>query len=170
LTSVWHVESISLADKDPRSHDIVASTAALSAPARPLSQFRGDKRSAEAPPSPPSPEVTMSLFPTASALSATFGTCYPHRFNNIAPITQSSLKAKQHLYPSWDVADKAGQLSDAATKELQKASDIAQAKAGKIELYSGKYYAVSRGRTSTQAVTEANIVRPARSVVCLPAA
>ena len=91
----------------------------------------------------------MSLFPTASALSATFGSCSPFRFNNTAPSPQTNLKAKQHLYPSWDVADKAAELSDAATKELEKASNIAQAKAGKIELYSGKYYAVSHNATST---------------------
>lgn len=37
--------------------------------------------------------------------------------------------------------DKAVKLSNEATKEFEKASSAAQAKAGKIELYSGKYYA-----------------------------
>lgn len=37
--------------------------------------------------------------------------------------------------------DKAVKLGNEATKEFEKASSAAQAKAGKIELYSGKYYA-----------------------------
>lgn len=40
-----------------------------------------------------------------------------------------------------DVKDKAQKLSAEATKEFEKASSAAQAKAGKIEMYSGKYYA-----------------------------
>lgn len=89
-----------------------------------------------------------SLFPTASALSATFGHATPY-----AQQTQpkrTPYQAKTHLYPSWDVAEdakgKAVQLSDAAVKEFEKASNKAQATAGKIELYSGKYYAVSLAR------------------------
>ncbi|GIZ43606.1 hypothetical protein CKM354_000682500 [Cercospora kikuchii] len=79
-----------------------------------------------------------SLFPTYSALSATFGQATPH---------QSLPKRKDisHLYTSWDVTEdaknKATQLSDKAAAELAKASNIAQEKTGKIELYSGKYYA-----------------------------
>lgn len=87
----------------------------------------------------------MSLFPTAGALSATFGQAYPYTVNR--PAKRSPYQARSELYSAWDVAEdaknKAGQLSDAATKEIQKASNIAQAKAGHIELYSGKYYAVS---------------------------
>ncbi|KAF2482358.1 mitochondrial carrier domain-containing protein [Neohortaea acidophila] len=85
----------------------------------------------------------MSLFPTAGALSATFGQAYPYTVNR--PAKRSPYQARSELYSAWDVAEdaknKAGQLSDAATKEIQKASNIAQAKAGHIELYSGKYYA-----------------------------
>ncbi|CAK1363556.1 unnamed protein product [Cercospora beticola] len=79
-----------------------------------------------------------SLFPTFSALSATFGEATPY---------QSTPKRKDisHLYTSWDVTEdaenKATQLSDKAAAELAKASNIAQEKTGKIELYSGKYYA-----------------------------
>lgn len=40
-----------------------------------------------------------------------------------------------------DAKGKAAKLSDEATREFEKASKAAQAKAGKIELYSGKYYA-----------------------------
>ena len=48
-------------------------------------------------------------------------------------------------YSSWSVVDdaknKANTLGTEATKEFEKASAKAQAKAGKIELYSAKYYA-----------------------------
>ncbi|KAK4499617.1 hypothetical protein PRZ48_010135 [Zasmidium cellare] len=85
----------------------------------------------------------MSLFPSMSALSATFGNATPYSMNKAQPAPQK--KSITHLYQSWDVAEdaqkKATQLSDAATKELQKASSAAQDKVGKIELYSGKYYA-----------------------------
>ena len=86
------------------------------------------------------------LFPSTSTLSATFGNATPYRFNKPTPAPRSPYQARSHLYPSWDVAEdaknKAGELSDAAQKELNKASEAAQAKVGKIELYSGKYYAV----------------------------
>ncbi|KAF2164383.1 hypothetical protein M409DRAFT_25261 [Zasmidium cellare ATCC 36951] len=84
----------------------------------------------------------MSLFPSMSALSATFGNATPYAMNT-QPAPQR--KSIAHLYQSWDVTEdaqkKATQLSDAAAKELQKASSAAQDKVGKIELYSGKYYA-----------------------------
>ena len=58
---------------------------------------------------------------------------------------KSSYKARTDLYPAWsavdDVKSQAGSLSNEAQKEIQKASQAAQAKAGKIELYSAKYYA-----------------------------
>ncbi|KAK5172001.1 Cu/Pi carrier [Saxophila tyrrhenica] len=86
-----------------------------------------------------------SLFPGASTLSATFGHSSPYNFTAQAPAKRSPYQARSELYPSWDVAEdaknKAAGLSDAAQKELQKASNVAQAKAGKIQLYSGKYYA-----------------------------
>lgn len=79
-----------------------------------------------------------SLFPTFSALSATFGEATPYQ-------TAPKRKDISHLYTSWDVTEdaktKATQLSDKAAAELAKASNIAQEKTGKIELYSGKYYA-----------------------------
>jgi solute carrier family 25 phosphate transporter 3 len=93
----------------------------------------------------------QSFFPTASALSATFGHATPYNLKTQTPAKRSPYLARSNLYPSWDVAEdaknKAAGLSDAATKELQKASEIAQAKAGKIELYSGKYYAVRQPST-----------------------
>jgi solute carrier family 25 (mitochondrial phosphate transporter), member 3 len=85
-----------------------------------------------------------SLFPSASALSATFGSASPYKLNT--PTTpRTPYQARSELYPSWGVAEDAqkqsAQLSNAAIEEVKKASSIAQAKAGKIELYSGKYYA-----------------------------
>jgi solute carrier family 25 (mitochondrial phosphate transporter), member 3 len=89
----------------------------------------------------------QSFFPSASTLSATFGQSTPFGFKRQStPVKSSPYLARSSLYPSWDVAEdakkKAAGLSEAAQKELAKASEVAQAKAGKIELYSGKYYAV----------------------------
>lgn len=89
----------------------------------------------------------QSFFPTASTLSATFGHASPYAsFQPSAPVKRSPYQARSHLYASWDVAEdaknKAAGLTDAAQKEYQKAEQLVQAKAGKIELYSGKYYAV----------------------------
>jgi solute carrier family 25 phosphate transporter 3 len=58
---------------------------------------------------------------------------------------RSQYQARSELYGALSVSDsakqKASQLSDKAVKEFEKASSAAQAKAGKIELYSLKYYA-----------------------------
>lgn len=52
---------------------------------------------------------------------------------------------KRPIFSAWSAADtvkdKAAELGAEAQKEYEKASAKAQAKAGKIELYSGKYYA-----------------------------
>jgi len=83
-----------------------------------------------------------ALFPSASALSATFGNANPY---HMPAARRSPYAARTELYGSWNVAEdakqKSTQLADAATKEYEKASQLAQQKAGKIELYSGKYYA-----------------------------
>ena len=54
-------------------------------------------------------------------------------------------QARPELYSAYsiteDAKDKAQKLGAEATKEFEKASSKAQAKAGKVELYSGKYYA-----------------------------
>ena len=87
----------------------------------------------------------QSLFPSASALSATFSHAHPYTMHKTPQ--RSPLQARSELYGAWDVAEdakaKAQGLSDAAQNELAKASNKAQAQVGKIELYSGKYYAVS---------------------------
>lgn len=86
----------------------------------------------------------QSLFPSASALSATFGHATPYglKKQHSAP---SSRPARSELYSAWSVTEdakqKATQLSDAAAKEFEKASSIAQAKTGKMELYSPQFYA-----------------------------
>lgn len=83
----------------------------------------------------------MSLFPSMSALSATFGNATPYAKQQISP----QKKSISHLYPSWDVSEdaqkKASQLSEAAAAEFSKASNAAQKQVGQIELYSPKYYA-----------------------------
>lgn len=82
-----------------------------------------------------------SLFPSSTALSAVFGKTVPE---------STEQKRSRHDVPTgryqvWSVTEdaerKASELSHAAAKEYQKASAAAQAKAGNIELYSGKYYA-----------------------------
>lgn len=78
-----------------------------------------------------------SLFPTSSALTAVFG--------KSKPVEESIEKNKPSTsqFQIWSVTEdaerKASDLSTAAAKEYQKASSIAQAKAGNIELYSAKY-------------------------------
>ena len=57
----------------------------------------------------------------------------------------SSYRTPTNRFAAWSAADdvksRANALSEEAQKELAKASSKAQAKAGKIELYSPKYYA-----------------------------
>jgi hypothetical protein len=85
--------------------------------------------------------------PTGDALKKAFPTSNPliaYRINAPEP-TRTKYQARSELYGAWSVADdakkKANQLSDAAVKEFEKTSGAAQAKVGKIELYSPKYYA-----------------------------
>lgn len=80
-----------------------------------------------------------SLFPTSTALSAVFGKATPKD----AEQKSCSNDAPKGRYQVWSVTEdaerKASELSKKAANEYQKASSIAQAKAGNIELYSGKY-------------------------------
>ena len=54
-------------------------------------------------------------------------------------------QARPELYGAFsvveDAKDKAKKIGAEATKDFEKASAKAQAKTGKIEMYSGKYYA-----------------------------
>ena len=91
------------------------------------------------------------LFPTQNTLPDVF---HPRIWGTSAvsqskPSNGASLKqnssSNHNLYTAWSVVDdaknKANALSAEATKEFEKASAKAQAKAGHIELYSAKYYA-----------------------------
>ncbi|KAK4565575.1 Cu/Pi carrier [Recurvomyces mirabilis] len=86
-----------------------------------------------------------SLFPTASALTANFSSVSPYQLLQSPPKKRSPYTARQELYGAWSVVEdaenKAQKLSNAAAKEVEKASKSAQAQVGKIELYSAKYYA-----------------------------
>ena len=90
------------------------------------------------------PVAMPIVLPSQAALSAAFSpvTSYGR------PKTQTpktGLRARESLYSAWSVADdakaKTNQLSDAAVQEFEKASSKAQSAAGKIELYSPKFYA-----------------------------
>lgn len=80
-----------------------------------------------------------SLFPSSNALSAVFGGVAPQKTEQ----QRSLYVAPAGRFQSWSVTEdaerKASELSQAASKEYQKASAVAQAKAGNIELYSAKY-------------------------------
>jgi solute carrier family 25 phosphate transporter 3 len=86
----------------------------------------------------------------------------------------SPYQARPELYAAYSVVDdaknKTKQLGAEASKEFQKASAAAQAKTGKIELYSGQYYAactfgglLACGLTHT-AVTPLDLVKTRRQV------
>ncbi|MCJ1336154.1 hypothetical protein MMC09_001430 [Bachmanniomyces sp. S44760] len=115
------------------------------------------------------------LLPTQETLRDVFATRAP--FPQPASISEAQ---KQHetprssLFPAFSAVDdmksKAGALSKEAQEEINKASHAAQAKAGKIELYSAKYYAactlgglIACGVTHT-AVTPLDLVKCRRQV------
>lgn len=92
------------------------------------------------------------LYPSQDTLHDVFHQAIP--FGRCAVVSQQAaslppkrtpLQARTELFPTWSVVDdaknKANALSAEATKEFEKASAKAQAKAGHIELYSAKYYA-----------------------------
>jgi hypothetical protein len=89
------------------------------------------------------------LFPSQDTLHNVFNPSVPLGCRK-APASlptpkRTPLQARTELFPTWSVVDdakkKANALSAEATKEFEKASAKAQAKAGTIELYSAKYYA-----------------------------
>ncbi|KAE9381819.1 mitochondrial phosphate carrier protein-like protein [Stipitochalara longipes BDJ] len=118
------------------------------------------------------------LFPTQDTLHNVFHPSIPFgRREAPAPRSvpkRTPLQARAELFPTWSVVDdakkKAEALSAEATKEFEKASAKAQAKAGNIELYSAKYYAactfgglLACGLTHT-AVTPLDLVKCRRQV------
>ncbi|KAK9771478.1 hypothetical protein AB5N19_05632 [Seiridium cardinale] len=110
-----------------------------------------------------------SLFPSQDVFRQSFGSpLTPHQSK------PTPYQARSELYGAWSVVDdaknKAQKLSKEAQVEFDKASSAAQAKAGKIELYSGKYYAactfgglLACGLTHT-AVTPLDLVKCRRQV------
>ncbi|MCJ1437556.1 hypothetical protein MMC27_006943 [Xylographa pallens] len=115
------------------------------------------------------------LFPTQTTLQEIFATHSPLYHRSSPPqSSKPSRNSRKDLFPAWsavdDVKSKAGQLSNEAQREIQKASAAAQAKAGHIELYSPKYYAactlgglLACGVTHT-AVTPLDLVKCRRQV------
>jgi solute carrier family 25 phosphate transporter 3 len=91
----------------------------------------------------------MPLFPNHEALQQTFGSPYGRRLAQSKPNASgpTPYQARLELYPAYSVVDdaknKAHKLSEEAAREFDKASHKAQEKTGKIELYSGKFYAVA---------------------------
>jgi solute carrier family 25 phosphate transporter 3 len=89
------------------------------------------------------------LFPSQDTLHNVFHPSVPFgRREAPAPLAapkRTPLQARAELFPTWSVVDDAKKSAEAlsaeATKEFEKASAKAQAKAGHIELYSAKYYA-----------------------------
>lgn len=82
------------------------------------------------------------LYPSQAAISQSFLPTSP--FYKPAP-KATPHPQKRPIFSAWSavdtVKDKAQELTSEAAKEYEKASQKAQAKAGSIELYSGKYYA-----------------------------
>lgn len=87
------------------------------------------------------------LYPTQCILQEVFSPQLPLGRSKAAPegAVISDRVSPSNRFSAWSAADdiksKANALSEEAQKELAMASSKAQAKAGKIELYSPKFYA-----------------------------
>lgn len=85
------------------------------------------------------------LFPNAYLISQVLSTPTTKNQQQSTEQKRTPYEARTDLYPAWSVVDdaknKASALSAEANKEFEKASAHAQATAGKIELYSPKFYA-----------------------------
>jgi solute carrier family 25 phosphate transporter 3 len=119
----------------------------------------------------------MPIVPPFEVLQTVFGSA---GFRGpLQPVDRQAVRphrylAQENKYTAWNVQDdikaKAAKVEDAAVQKFEKASSTAQAKAGKIELYSGKYYAactiggiLACGLTHT-AVTPLDLVKCRRQV------
>ncbi|KAF2088267.1 putative mitochondrial phosphate carrier protein [Saccharata proteae CBS 121410] len=105
-------------------------------------------------------------FPSQAILGSAFAPASPYQ----SSAQSTKFQARPELYSAWSVEDKAQQLSDKAVQELEKASSKAQAKTGKISLYSPGFYAacatgglLACGLTHT-AVTPLDLVKCRRQV------
>jgi solute carrier family 25 phosphate transporter 3 len=86
------------------------------------------------------------LYPRQETLQRTFSSCFAlSQPRNGAKPAATKYQARPELYGAYSVVDEAGKkaqkLSQEAAKEFEKVSAKAQAKTGKIELYSREYYA-----------------------------
>jgi solute carrier family 25 (mitochondrial phosphate transporter), member 3 len=83
------------------------------------------------------------MFPSQGALAAVFAPQHPMVPRREAPITASSIKREP--FAAWsavdDIKNKASAIGKEAAREYEAASQKAQQKTGKIELYSPQYYA-----------------------------
>ena len=109
-----------------------------------------------------------SLLPSLAAINSTFSPS-SSPFQQPPP-QRTQWQAREELYHNYQTGDSKQNLSDAATQEFNKASQKAQEKTGKIELYSPKYYAactigglLACGLTHT-AVTPLDLVKCRRQV------
>lgn len=114
------------------------------------------------------------LFPSPQALQQSFCAPFAPRVQSASAPGATRFQARPELYTAYSVVDdaknKAQKLSAEAQKEFDKASSKAQAKAGKIDLYTPKYYAactfgglLACGLTHT-AVTPLDLVKCRRQV------
>ncbi|KAK1769980.1 mitochondrial carrier [Phialemonium atrogriseum] len=116
------------------------------------------------------------LFPGFETFQQTFGNTVlsVSRPQNELRSRSTPYQARPELYSAYSVVDdaknKAQKLSNEAAKEFEVASQKAQQKAGKIELFSGKYYAactfgglLACGLTHT-AVTPLDLIKTRRQV------
>lgn len=89
----------------------------------------------------PSPHVVQYNF----SQIVPFGASRPSPLKPSQQPTRKNYRAREDLYTAWsttdDIKKKAEVVGDKAVEKFEKASSAAQAKAGKIELYSMKYYA-----------------------------
>jgi len=112
------------------------------------------------------------LFPTQNCLNEVFASQSP--FSRPAPKPRSTEYPLQRpIFSAWSAAEtaetakaKAGQVTDAAVQQYEKASAKAQAKTGNIELYSGKYYAACTVGGILACGTTHTLVTPLDLVKC----
>lgn len=116
----------------------------------------------------------LPLFPSLQELQKNFRSPLNPKPQPTQQSKATPYQARTDLYPVYsivdDVKNKGQKLSAEAQAEFDKASKAAQAKAGKIELYSPKYYAactfgglLACGLTHT-AVTPLDLVKTRRQV------
>lgn len=86
------------------------------------------------------------MFPSQDAIVSTFASQHPlhHRKGHPKP-ADPPISRNRPIFPAWsaidDAKEKAHDISAEAAREFNVASQKAQAKAGKIEPWSMKYYA-----------------------------